>query len=144
MGALLDLKWNRIDLERGIIRLHDPDRPKTNKTRAVVPMNQTARRALEQALEGSTNDYVVSWGGGKLNSIKKAMKGAGERAGLPWVTAHVFRHSAATWMAEEGVPMAEIAQFLGHADSRLTERIYARFSPKFLGKAAAALDFIFE
>jgi hypothetical protein len=34
-------------------------------------------------------------------------------------TAHVFRHSAATAMAERGVPMAEIAQFLGHADHSL-------------------------
>lgn len=144
MRAILDLKWDRIDFEGGIVQLHNPDRERTNKTRATVPMNKTLRTALVEAQEGATNDYVVSWGGGKVGSIKKALKGAGERCGLSWVTAHVFRHSAASWMAETGTPMAEIAQFLGHSDSRLTERIYARFSPTFLGKAAAALEIDIE
>jgi integrase len=60
---------------------------------------------------------------------------------LPWVTAHVFRHSAASIMAESGVPMTEIATMLGHRDSRTTERIYARLAPDFLRRAAGALEF---
>lgn len=144
MRAILDLKWNRVSFEHGHIRLHDPDRETTNKTRATVPMNRTLRAALLEAQQGATNDYVVSWGGHKVGSVKKALHGAGARCGLIWVTAHVFRHSAATWMAEGGVPMAEIAQFLGHADSRLTERIYAKFSPAFLSKSAASLEFDIE
>jgi integrase len=43
-------------------------------------------------------------------------------------------------MAEAGVPMAEIAQYLGHTDSRITERVYARFSPTYLRGAVGALD----
>ena len=58
-----------------------------------------------------------------------------------WVTAHVFRHSAACLMAESGTPMSEIAQFLGHTNSRTTEAIYARYSPEYLRKAADALEF---
>ena len=140
MRAILDLKWDRINFEHGIIQLHNPDRATTNKTRATVPMNKTARKELEEAQKGATTVYVISWGGHKVGSIKKALRGAGARCGLSWVTAHVFRHSAASWMAEEGVPMAEIAQFLGHADSRLTEKVYARFSPAFLSKAASSLE----
>jgi integrase len=37
--------------------------------------------------------------------------------------------------------MTQIAQFLGHANSRVTERVYARFSPAYLAGAAAALEF---
>ena len=140
MRAILGLKWDRVDFEKGIIVLHDPDRARTNKTRATVPMNATARKALLEAREGATTDYVVSWGGHKVGSIKKALWGAGKRCGLPWVTAHVFRHSAATWLAEDGVSMLEIAKFLGHADSKLTERVYIKFSPEFLGKAAKSLE----
>jgi integrase len=141
MGAILGLKWDRVDFDKGLIVLRDPNVATGNKRRATVPMNRAARKALEEALQGAVGDYVISWGGGRVASVKKALHGAGERAGLPWVTAHVFRHSAATWMAEDGVPMAEIAQFLGHADSRLTERVYARFSPTYLGKAANSLEF---
>ena len=44
-------------------------------------------------------------------------------------------------MAENGVPMTEIAQFLGHANTRVTEEVYARFSPQYLSRAAAALEY---
>ncbi len=37
--------------------------------------------------------------------------------------------------------MSEIAQMLGHSDSRVTEKVYARFSPTYLRGAAAALEF---
>jgi integrase len=43
-------------------------------------------------------------------------------------------------MAEDGVPMGEIASFLGHSDSRITERVYARFSPQHLRRAAKSLE----
>jgi integrase len=128
MGALLDLTWDRVDFDRGQIRLDNPMRRKTNKGRALVPMNQTARQAL------------LEWAGHKVASVKKGLRGAGKRSGLPWVTAHVFRHSAATWLAEDGRSMPEIAQFLGHSDSRLTERVYARFSPNYLAKTATSLE----
>jgi integrase len=44
-------------------------------------------------------------------------------------------------MAEQGIPMDEIAQYLGHTDPRITYRVYARFSPEHLKKAANALEF---
>jgi integrase len=69
-----------------------------------------------------------------------ALKRAAVRAGVPWVTPHVFRHTAAVWMAEAGVPMPEIAAYLGHSDSRTTERVYAKFSPAYLRKASRALE----
>lgn len=141
MGAILGLRWDRVSFERGLIVLQDLTLAISNKRRATVPMNKTAREALKEAQEGSTGDYVISWGGGRVASVKKGLRSAGVRCGLPWVTAHVFRHSAASWMAEDGVPMAEIAQFLGHADDRLTQRVYARFSPTYLGKAAESLEF---
>jgi len=43
-------------------------------------------------------------------------------------------------MAESGVPMAEIAQYLGHSSESVTFRTYARFSPAYLKRAAAALE----
>ena len=54
-------------------------------------------------------------------------------------TPHMLRHSAAVWMAEAGQPMHVIAQYLGHTDSRITQRVYARFSPTLLRGASEAL-----
>jgi integrase len=103
-------------------------------------MNETAFRALSEARRNATTPYVVEWAGGRVREVKTGLIRAGQRCGMEWVTAHVFRDSAATWMAESGVAMAEIAQFLGHKDSRVTERVYARFSPTYLRGAASALE----
>jgi integrase len=43
-------------------------------------------------------------------------------------------------MAEGGVSMSKIAQYLGHDNDKTTQRIYARFSPEFQKDAAAVLE----
>jgi integrase len=57
------------------------------------------------------------------------------------VTPHILRHTAASWMAEGGVDMFRISRFLGHSDTKVTERRYAKLHPDFLADAAEALDF---
>jgi integrase len=75
-----------------------------------------------------------------VKSIKNGFNAAVKRAGLPRkVTPHVIRHTAASWMAEAGVRMEMIAQYLGHTDLKTTIRVYARFSPTFLQEAMRAL-----
>ena len=37
--------------------------------------------------------------------------------------------------------MARIAEFLGHADPKMTAKVYAKFTPDFLREAAEALEF---
>lgn len=137
-NALLDLTWDRVDFERGLFYLNPRDRVQTSKYRATVPMNAQIRTALEEAKEGALSEYVIEHGRGKVLSIKKGFAAACERSGIV-ATPHMLRHSAAVWMAEAGEPMPVIGQFLGHSDSRITERVYARFSPSFLASAAEAL-----
>lgn len=139
VGAVLDLTWDRVDLARRIIRLR-VDGTGPRKGRATVPINDWLLPALQAADVASTTDYVVEYKGGPVKSIKTGFNAACSAAGLDDVTPHVCRHSAAVWMAEDGVPMDEIAQYLGHEDARITSRVYARFSPAHLRKAAGALD----
>lgn len=141
VGAILDLTWDRVDFERGIIRLPLGD-GQPRKGRASPPMNGMVRAALAEARRGALTDHVVEYAGERVASIKKGFAGAAERAGLADVTPHVLRHTAAVWLAEAGFSMAEIAQYLGHSNSRITERVYARFSPTHLRGAADVLDFL--
>ena len=137
MTAILDLTWDQIDFERGIVRLGTGERRR--KGRATVPMTDSARRELLAAAQARTSDRVIEYGGDPVRTVRKAFATAADAAGVPWCTPHVLRHTAAVWMAEDGVPMAEIAQYLGHTDSRITERVYARFSPTHLRRAASSL-----
>lgn len=139
VSAVLDLTWNRVDFDRGVIRLPLDDGEK-RKGRATVPMTGTVRAALSEARRGALTDFVIECYGKPVKSIKTGFNAAVKRAKLDGVTLHTLRHTAAVWMAESGADMSEIAQYLGHADSRITERVYARYSPNHLKGAASALE----
>lgn len=138
-NALLDLTWDRVDFNKRIIDLRNPEKHESAKGRAIVPINDTALRYLLTAKKGAQTRYVIEFAKLPIKHIRYAMERISERAGLK-VTAHMFRHSAAVWMAEGSVPMSEIAQFLGHSNTQITERIYARYSPNYLRNAAKHLE----
>lgn len=73
------------------------------------------------------------------------MKEACIAAGLPVMGFHQLRHSYASALVAEGVPLALVAQLTGHADTRMLERHYAHLSPSDLSRAlekmAPKLDF---
>ena len=135
--AVLDLTWDRVNFETGRINL---GRGSRQKGRAVVTMGDELRKHLALAYEGRTSDYVIEWAGDRVGNVRKGFDTACANAGVKDVTPHTLRHTAAVWMAEDGRPMSEIAQFLGHTDSRTTERVYARFSSSYLQRAAAVVD----
>lgn len=140
VGALLELTWDRVDLDRAQIDLRkDAEGPR--KGRAVVPINNTLRAALEQARTAALSDHVIEWAGDPVRSIRTGFTRAVKRSGLINVTPHVLRHTAAVHMAGAGVPMSKISQYLGHSNTATTERIYARYAPDHLADAAAALEF---
>jgi integrase len=140
-AALLDLTWDRCDFEAGMIDLRNPQIKTTHKGRAIVPMNRDARAALLEARRGAMSPYVIEWAGKKVASVKRGLREAAKRAGLGHVSPHMLRHSAAVHMAEAGVSMDEIAQYLGHSNARITREVYARFSPDHLRKAAETLEY---
>lgn len=142
--ALLTLRWDQIDFVRGIIHLDDQKAPHRRKGRASVPMNKTIRAALLDARKAAETDYVIEWSGKPVKSVKRSLAKTAEKARVEGVTAHVFRHSAARWQAEAGIPMAKIAQYLGHSDDRITQRVYGRYAPSHMQDAADVLDLEFE
>jgi integrase len=138
--AALQLTWLRVDFARRMIQLRDPFDKARRKGRASVPINDALLEALEVAKKGALSPFVIEWAGNKVASIKKGLKAAGKAIGRPDVSPHMLRHSAAVWLAEDGHSMDEIAQYLGHGNSRITAKVYARFSPTHLRKLADSLN----
>ncbi|PXW75930.1 site-specific recombinase XerD [Blastomonas natatoria] len=134
-SAILDLTWDRVDFDRGLIDLNPPGRKQTAKRRPVVPMNDELRAALEDAYRARQCAYVVERGGKQVANIKKAFQAASERSGIH-ATPYSLRHTGAVWAAEAGVSMDELAQFMGHDDAATTSRHYARYSPDYLRTVA--------
>ncbi|WP_345719624.1 site-specific integrase [Qipengyuania qiaonensis] len=137
-SALLQAKWDQVDFQRGLFNLNPEGRKQNSKHRATVPLNDLILNALREAKQAALTDYVIEHNGKPLLDIKKGFAAAAKRANLK-AHPHMLRHSAAVWMAEDRVPMAEIASFLGHRDISVTARVYARFNPDYLRGAAESL-----
>lgn len=142
--ALLTLQWSQVDLERGIIDLNKAGGKITNKRRAIVPIPSRLmtflRIAKSRASENCADEYVINYYGKPVLRIDQSFRRVVADARLKGVTPHTLRHTAATWMAQSGVPLWVIAKYLGHSSSRTTERIYAHHNPSFLLEAKEALE----
>lgn len=131
-GAILELTWDRVDFERGVIdfnRYENRDILDSGyrKGRSIVPMNALLRAALSEAKAGARTKYVVEWNGAQVGDVKKGFSAAVKRAGLEGrrISPHVLRHAAASWMASADIPMRQIQKLLGHRTERVTEAVYA-------------------
>lgn len=72
--------------------------------------------------------------------LEKANERWRERAGLPHITIHEFRHSHASVLCNAGINIKEIARRLGHADVETTLKTYAHLYPKEEERAVAVLN----
>lgn len=135
--AILEITWDRVDFARGLITLNPVGRIQNAKRRPVVPIADSLMDALREAFAGRQSDAVIEHGGTPIVSIKKAFQAASKRSGLH-ASPYTLRHSGAIWKAEDGVSMDELAQLMGHSDSKTTSKHYARYSPTYLRTAANA------
>ena len=135
--AILDLTWDRVDFEAGVIHFADPSRPATKKKRASVPISDALRPVLERALKEKTGDLVLDNKSAVWASVQRAAIRAGfsnqtvPAGGKPKATGispHVLRHTAATHMARNGVPLWVIAKILGNTLA-MVEKVYAKWQP---------------
>jgi integrase len=56
----------------------------------------------------------------------------------PAISFHVLRHTHGSTLAMRGVPMGVIAEQLGHADTRMTEKHYAHLAPSYVAATIRA------
>lgn len=142
--ALVELTWDRVDFERGSIDLRmpgqiEPMSQRHRKGRAIVPMNALARAALQEARLAARTGHVIEYRGQPLTGVRDGLAAACRRAGIAGVTAHTFRHTVASWQWERLRPEL-VARFLGHANTRTTEAVYAKPDVEFLEPAARVLN----
>jgi len=57
-------------------------------------------------------------------NASRALRRILDGAGHPWAVPHTFRRTVATLLDQRGVPLAQIADYLGHSDPAMTARVY--------------------
>lgn len=137
-GAILDLTWDRVNFEAGLIDFRKPGRRETKKRRGVKPMTPLLRRMLLHARKRSRSRYVVSWAGEGVGRIAKAFIAHAERVGLEDVTPHVLRHTFASWAVRKGVPIYTVGKALDQTVASTTSR-YAKLAPEDIRAAMEAM-----
>ncbi len=137
-AAILDLTWDRVDLRRAIIDFRAPHpQAARRKKRAIVPMSALLARELAAARRRANEERVVPL---SRTAVEQMMREAAADADLPGVTAHVLRHTAATWLLGEGqLPLAITSAMLGHQSTTTTEQVYAHLITSHLTPAADLL-----
>lgn len=148
--AILDLTWDRVDFETNVIHLDVPGRAKTKKRRASVPISKELRAVLERAHRERISDLVLDnkgevWATVQLIAIEAGFGGKRpavlrtEKPKATGISPHVLRHTAATHMARNGVPLWKIAKVLGNTLA-VVERVYAKHCPDDLREAVGLVS----
>jgi len=124
------LTWDQVDLEARVIHYHRAGDRRTKKRRPSVPISDSLLPILQQAYAERVSNLVLD----RTQELNDELTRAAKRAGVPDVTPHVLRHTAATWMARRGVPLFTIAGVLGNTLA-MVERVYAKHCPEGLADA---------
>lgn len=137
-SAILQLTWDRVNLDRPHIDFQDPDREITGKRRTVVPISQTTAKMLSDVKRFAQTPYVVEYNGKPLADIKKSFRQACLNAGLHSVSPHVLKHSVISWLAMAGHSIDQISDMTATTRETVT-RVYRKWSPEYLSSLAETL-----
>jgi integrase len=75
---------------------------------------------------------------GKSHQLRPMLQACQRAKISPAISFHVLRHTHGSALAMRGVSLAVIAEQLGHADTRMTEKHYAHLSPSYVASTIRA------
>lgn len=171
-GELLGLKWQDIDLERGVLRIsralvrlptgqgYAEAETKTAKSRRSIALTAFAVEALKKHREiqqqwrdaagafWQDNDYVFCKPMGEHldpgYDVLVQLKKLLDKVGLPNIRFHDLRHSTATLLLSKGVHPKIVQEILGHSEIGMTLNTYSHVLPTMQKEAMEKLDDLFD
>ena len=139
-GELYGLHGHRVDWLRGKIQVIDVmtrtglrQWPKSKKSHRIVPVPPHILEGMSALMAGRPRDALVFTApeGGPVddgNFRDRIWYPAVEAAGIRRFPPRIMRHTAASWLVIDGVPLYDVQALLGHESYRTTER-YAHLAP---------------
>ncbi len=157
-GEINALKWSDIDGDMIHVRRSVLQKIKGESIVETPPKNKTSyrdiqmpkklieildeHRAMHKLCDNYSEDFRVCGGVKCLSgtAIENHNQAYAEKAELPHITIHDFRHSHASLLANEGINIQEIARRLGHAKIEMTWNTYSHLYPREEERALKVLN----
>lgn len=165
-AELMGLKWEDIDWTKGTLKvqrqLHHFSKdkvvfsePKTKAGRRIIYLGESILHELREHLERQSLEKVFAgnrWRDNNLvfpstvgtplfqRNLLRDFKMLLEKAGLPRIRFHDLRHSAATLMLNNNIPVNVVSRILGHSKPSITLDIYSHLIPYGQMEAARIMD----
>lgn len=158
-GEIYALKWS--DIKGHTLSISRSVNQKVGRIVETLPKNSSSIRTLQIPMsleavlneqkerqmqdENFTEDYRICGGINCIRDSTVCNKGFdfADKAGLPHIRLHDFRHSHASLLASEGINIQEIARRLGHSNVEMTWNTYSHLYPHEEERAVSVLDKIF-
>lgn len=141
-GELLTLTWERVNFDTNIITIPKVY-SKTKKQKLILMTDEVREILLRRKQAGHPAPFSCYTENMPLNRLERAIKVAGIREydedGENLVL-HSSRHTTASRLVLEGVPLETVAELLGHASVQTTEKYYIQYKVDQQLPAIAALD----
>ena len=159
-GEIYALKWSDIDgnimhIRRSIAQKYGKgniETPPKNKSsyrdlQIPAPLMEILLEQKERQLqdENFKEEYRICGGIDCIRDSTVTNKNVeyANKAGLPHIRVHDFRHTHATLLVNEGINIQEIARRLGHSNVEITWNTYSHLYPREEERAVNILDRIF-
>ena len=159
-SELVGLKWSDIDWNKGNIKIQRQlqyiphkgfqfNEPKTRSgTRTIMLGVTTLKKLREHFKENAHKDQTgenlifVNGIGTKIyfKRFYKDFKRVLRKAELPDIRFHDLRHTAATLMITNGIPVVIVSKILGHSKPSVTMNIYAHASVEMQSEATQLME----
>jgi integrase len=160
-GEALGLTWQDVDLETGTLHVREQLQRVDGVLRRVPLKTERSRRTLamparivtallehrdRQLAEGrallpSAYVFTTEQGGPlEARTILRWFATLLKTAKLRHIRFHDLRHSAATFLLVQGVPMRVVMEILGHSQMSTTSDRYSHVVPELQREAAARMD----
>jgi len=127
-----------VNLETGIMQRKERGAVRTKKRSPPVKLGTRILAHLSRwnRLDNGKTEYLVNFRGNKIDRPTRSWERARRLAKLPvHITPHILRHSRATHMLKQGVPLWEAANALGMS-VQVMAAVYGHHAPDWQKDAA--------
>lgn len=172
-GEACGLRWPRVDLKRGTLRvveatvtIHGSPLRETPKNKSSIrtihllpeavdllrtlkerQARERARRQRSGEPWGNVDDHVITRPDGvppNPDSMRKLFHKLCDKAGVRTIAIHGLRHTYVTMMANLGMPIDVVAKMAGHKNSDITRDVYQHVFEDEIQRAVQAMPSLFK